>query len=170
MKHELALIDFKVKLIAATKSMECANLSVIACMRYAISVNCVSVADSMAKAFKVQDKRLWRVKVSALAESGNWEVLEDFGDKKSPIGYAPFVEACMVNHNTHEAEHFALKISDTEERLHCALKWQLYAVAIQCATKLKDTDTLMRIIGESRMDDIKRQAREAITLIEGGKK
>lgn len=149
--------------------MDCVNMPIVGCMRYAIMVNCISLADSMAKTFKVQDKRLWRVKMNALAESGNWDVLEDFGDKKSPIGYSPFVEACMVNHNLREAQHFVEKISDKEERMRCAMKWQLHETAIKCATKLKDIDTLMRICGESRVDTVKNHAKEAIALIEGSK-
>ncbi|WRT66892.1 uncharacterized protein IL334_003855 [Kwoniella shivajii] len=42
--------------------------------------------------WKVPDKRFWWIKLKALAESKNWEGLENFAkSKKSPIGYEPFV-------------------------------------------------------------------------------
>ena len=69
-----------------------------------------SPADAMASAFKVPAKRYWRMKVRALADSENWDLLTVLGEKKSPIGYAPFVEACMVNHNAREAAAFLEKM------------------------------------------------------------
>ena len=40
--------------------------------------------------------RYWLLKIRALAEAGFWQVLEAFAkEKKSPVGYRPFVEACL---------------------------------------------------------------------------
>ena len=124
----------------------------------------------MAKAFKVGDKRYWRIKVFGLAEAGLWEVLSDFADKKkSPIGYSPFVEAAIKYHNRNEALIFVRKMSDTEERLHCALKWSLLEVAVECAAKLKDVETLLQIINLSKTDAVKNEAKRCIAIIEGNK-
>ena len=161
------MFEFKLKLAAQTKSEECLNLPLLETMRFAVLHSRVEVADAMASAFKVPAKRYWRMKVRALADSENWDLLTVLGEKKSPIGYAPFVEACMVNHNAREAAAFLEKMSDARERLECAMKWRLFEGAIQAATKLRDVGALMRVIDDSASENIKSQAKQAIALIEG---
>ena len=72
----MTLIDYKLKLIHITKTMDCANMTIVECIRYAILSNKVDIADAMAKAFKVADKRYWRIKVKALAEAAREAGLE----------------------------------------------------------------------------------------------
>ena len=47
----MTLIDYKLKLIHITKTMDCANMTIVECIRYAILSNKVDIADAMAKAF-----------------------------------------------------------------------------------------------------------------------
>ncbi len=50
-------------------------------------------AAALRKQFSVSDRHFWWLKVRALAESRAWEALDAFAaEKKSPIGYEPFVE------------------------------------------------------------------------------
>uniref|UniRef100_A0A8C0FJE3 Vacuolar protein sorting-associated protein 16 homolog n=1 Tax=Bubo bubo TaxID=30461 RepID=A0A8C0FJE3_BUBBB len=45
-------------------------------------------AEQLYREFKIPDKRYWWLKISALANRGDWEELEKFSkSKKSPIGY-----------------------------------------------------------------------------------
>ena len=163
----MKLLEYKGKLVGQTKSEECWNLPLLETLRFAILHNRVEVADAMAGAFKVPAKRYWRLKVRALADAENWDMLTVLGEKKSPIGYSPFVEACMLNHNSREAAGYLEKISDARERLECAMKWRLFEGAIQAATKLRDVGTLMKVIDDSASESIKSQAKQAIALIEG---
>ena len=40
--------------------------------------------------------RFWFIKLRGLAQAGFWEVLQAFAnEKKSPIGYRPFVDMCL---------------------------------------------------------------------------
>lgn len=149
--------------------MDCVNMTLTECLRYAILNQKVDVADKMAKNFKVNDKRYWRIKVFALAEAGLFDALSILSEKKSPIGYSPFVEAAITNHNRHEALLFLKKMSDTEERLRCAMKWHLYEGAVECAARLKDVDTLYQILNQCRIETVKNEAKRAIALIEGSK-
>lgn len=167
--NEVRLIDTKLKLIAATKSHDCVNMTLVEVLRCAILASKVDIADQAAKAFNVPDKRYWRIKVRALADAGNFDILALFGEKKSPIGYAPFVEACAVNHNQREAALYLPKISDTRERLNCAMKWHLYESAYESAVKLRDVDTLMEILNSTRSDSLKMEVKKAIGIIEGNK-
>lgn len=42
------------------------------------------------------EKRFWYLKIKALAASGQWEALRQFAnEKKSPVGYKPFAQACI---------------------------------------------------------------------------
>lgn len=45
---------------------------------------------------QVPEKRFWHIKIKALAASGQWEALRQFAaEKKSPVGYKPFAQACI---------------------------------------------------------------------------
>uniref|UniRef100_A0A8C0BB69 Vacuolar protein sorting-associated protein 16 homolog n=1 Tax=Buteo japonicus TaxID=224669 RepID=A0A8C0BB69_9AVES len=47
-------------------------------------------AEQLYREFKIPDKRYWWLKISALANRGDWEEMEKFSkSKKSPIGYLP---------------------------------------------------------------------------------
>ncbi|KAG0177300.1 hypothetical protein DFQ28_006131 [Apophysomyces sp. BC1034] len=60
--------------------------------------------------FKVPDKRFWWIKVRALVEVRDWENLEKLAkNKKSPIGYEPFVEECIKAKQYQEASKYILK-------------------------------------------------------------
>lgn len=165
----MKLIDFKLQLISSLKKEDCSNLTLTECLHYAILNQKVDIADKMAKTFKVNDKRYWRIKVFALAEAELWDALAIFSEKKSPIGYSPFVEAAVTYHNRNEALLFLKKMSDTEERLRCAMKWHLYEGAVECALRLKDVDSLYQILNQCRVESVKTEARNAIALIEGNK-
>uniref|UniRef100_A0A673UDK4 Vacuolar protein sorting-associated protein 16 homolog n=1 Tax=Suricata suricatta TaxID=37032 RepID=A0A673UDK4_SURSU len=68
-------------------------------------------AEQLARDFRIPDKRLWWLKLTALADLEDWEELEKFSkSKKSPIGYLPFVEICMKQHNKYEAKKYASRV------------------------------------------------------------
>ena len=165
----MTLIDYKLKLIHITKTMDCANMTIVECIRYAILSNKVDIADAMAKAFKVADKRYWRIKVKALAEAEMYDTLAVLAEKKSPIGYIPFVDACAGMKNLHEAATYLPKIKNDEERMNTAMKWNMYEGAFPCAVKLRDVNTLMKILNSSRNDSLKAEVKVAIATIEGNK-
>ena len=73
-------------------------------------------AESVRKEFKISDKKFWWVKVRALAQTRNWPELEKFAkSKKSPIGYSPFVMACIDNNNKAEAIKYIERVSKEEQ-------------------------------------------------------
>ncbi|XP_043916624.1 vacuolar protein sorting-associated protein 16 homolog [Protopterus annectens] len=77
-------------------------------------------AEQLYKDFKIPDKRFWWLKISALAESGDWEELEKFSkSKKSPIGYLPFVEICMKHGNKYEAKKYLSKVTPEQKVKAC---------------------------------------------------
>uniref|UniRef100_A0A452T5J6 Vacuolar protein sorting-associated protein 16 homolog n=1 Tax=Ursus maritimus TaxID=29073 RepID=A0A452T5J6_URSMA len=73
-------------------------------------------AEQLARDFRIPDKRLWWLKLTALADLEDWEELEKFSkSKKSPIGYLPFVEICMKQHNKYEAKKYASRVGPEQK-------------------------------------------------------
>ncbi|XP_064428982.1 vacuolar protein sorting-associated protein 16 homolog isoform X5 [Mirounga angustirostris] len=72
--------------------------------------------EQLARDFRIPDKRLWWLKLTALADLEDWEELEKFSkSKKSPIGYLPFVEICMKQHNKYEAKKYASRVGPEQK-------------------------------------------------------
>ena len=99
------------------------------------------------KAFKVPDRTFWHVKVSALADSGQWDALRHFSkDRKSPIGYRPFALVCMKHKRSpEETREYIEKISELEQRFGLLLDIALWKDAAEVAFKLKDARRLQEV-------------------------
>lgn len=67
----------------------------------------VKEAEKIQNSFKVPKNRFWWMRILVLVEQDNWAELEEFAKRtKSPIGYEPFVEACLEKNNTKEARNY----------------------------------------------------------------
>ncbi|XP_019850373.1 PREDICTED: vacuolar protein sorting-associated protein 16 homolog [Amphimedon queenslandica] len=65
------------------------------------------VADNLKKKFAMPDTLFWWAKLRALASVANFEEIERFSkQKKSPIGYEPFVEVCLQKNRFTEANKY----------------------------------------------------------------
>jgi len=70
-------------------------------------------AEKIRIGYKVPDRRYWWLRILTLAEKLNWAELEKFSkSKKSPIGYEPFVEVCLEQDNTREAQKYIPRCPD----------------------------------------------------------
>ncbi|XP_031676568.1 vacuolar protein sorting-associated protein 16 homolog isoform X1 [Oncorhynchus kisutch] len=80
-------------------------------------------AEQLYRDFRVPDKRYWWLKLTALAEKDDWEEMEKFAkSKKSPIGYLPFVEVCVKQHNKYEAKKYVSKVTPEQKvKAHLAI-------------------------------------------------
>jgi len=82
-------------------------------------------ANRIQKRFKVPDRRFSHIKVKALAASGQWHALRIFAsEKKSTIGYSPFVRVCVQHGQpVSEVEYYMSRVATVEERssLHAEL-------------------------------------------------
>ena len=57
--------------------------------------------------------RYWLIKINALADGEFWEVLKLFAsEKKSPVGYVPFVEACLRHNKEEEAVEYLPRVGN----------------------------------------------------------
>ncbi|KAG2381634.1 hypothetical protein C9374_006018 [Naegleria lovaniensis] len=94
------------------------------------------------KEFQVSDKKYWWIKIAALSKLGKWNKLEKFSKKKSPIGYRPFVEACLQQKNKLEAAKYIPRVSDIWEKIELYVELQLFKEAMETAFAQKDPDML----------------------------
>ncbi|KAF9588742.1 hypothetical protein IFM89_015179 [Coptis chinensis] len=96
--------------------------------------------------FKVSDKRWYWLKVFALATIRDWEALEKFSkEKKPPIGYRPFVEACIDADEKAEALKYIPKLADPREKAESYVRIGMPKEAADAASQTKDSELLGRL-------------------------
>jgi hypothetical protein len=100
--------------------------------------------------FKVPDKRFWWLRLKALVEMRDWESLEKFAkEKKSPIGYEPFVDLCIEAKANPEAAKYVSKITTPATRAEYYLKLGMWKEAADVAMKEKDPEMLLKLRNNS---------------------
>ncbi|XP_068634091.1 protein VACUOLELESS1 [Aristolochia californica] len=96
--------------------------------------------------FKVSEKKWYWLKVFALATVRDWEALEKFSkEKRPPIGYRPFVEACIDADERAEALKYIPKLSDPRERAESYARIGMAKEAAEAASQSKDGELLGRL-------------------------
>ncbi|KAI9620053.1 hypothetical protein H4Q26_014035 [Puccinia striiformis f. sp. tritici PST-130] len=65
-------------------------------IRQCVKLGLRKQADKLRTDFKVPEKRFWYVKMKALVELKDWDGLENWSGKKSPIGFEPFVNHLLA--------------------------------------------------------------------------
>ncbi|XP_027064710.1 protein VACUOLELESS1 [Coffea arabica] len=96
--------------------------------------------------FKVSEKRWYWLKVFALATIRDWDALEKFSkEKRPPIGYRPFVEACIDADEKGEALKYIPKLSDPRERAEAYARIGMAKEAADAASQAKDNELLGRL-------------------------
>lgn len=64
--------------------------------------------------------RYWWLRITNLANRKDWIELDKFAkQKKSPIGYAPFVDVCLQNDNRQEALKYLPRVNDDIKITYC---------------------------------------------------
>lgn len=105
--------------------------------------------------FKVPDRRFWWLKIKALAQIKDWVTLEKFAkEKKSPIGYGPFVQVCLEANAVKEAEKYILKVQDVAERVEFYILIGRFEEAVENAKQAKSEKLLMDIRNRCNRQDI----------------
>jgi len=78
-------------------------------IRQCVKLGLRKQADKLKVDFKVPEKRFWYVKMKALVELKDWEGLESWSGKKSPIGFEPFVNHLLAMGCHREALRYVAK-------------------------------------------------------------
>jgi hypothetical protein len=133
--------------------------------------NCILIEDKieakLKSDFNVPDKRYWWIKIAAYSKLGKWNKLENFSKKKSPIGYKPFVEACMKRGNSVEALKYIPKVTDPWEKVELYVALAHFKEAIEIAYSQQDIDMLRFIKSEANNSKTKQTVDELITKLGG---
>ncbi|KAM7260084.1 hypothetical protein ACFE04_015825 [Oxalis oulophora] len=96
--------------------------------------------------FKVSEKRWYWLKVFALATIRDWDALEKFSkEKRPPIGFKPFVEACIDADEKGEALKYIPKLADPREKAEAYARIGMAKEAADAASQAKDGELLERL-------------------------
>ncbi|PKI55713.1 hypothetical protein CRG98_023929 [Punica granatum] len=101
---------------------------------------------STKQAIFVSEKRWYWLKVFALATIRDWDALEKFSkEKRPPIGFRPFVEACIDADEKGEALKYIPKLADPRERAESYARIGMAKEAADAASQAKDGELLGRL-------------------------
>nr|CAG4643732.1 EOG090X01BU [Lepidurus arcticus] len=109
-------------------------------------------AEEVARKFKVPERRWWWIKVLTLSELGDWVELDKLAkSKKSPIGYEPFVDACLEHSNRSEAVKYLVRVSE-ELKVKYYVKAGLFEQAAKLALDHRDDEALLYVQSKCASD------------------
>ncbi|XP_035827127.1 vacuolar protein sorting-associated protein 16 homolog [Aplysia californica] len=121
--------------------------------------------EKLRKEFKVPDKRFWMLKISALAEVGDWSELEKLSKtKKPPVTLEVFVDACMKQYNRTEAVRYVSRVQP-EQRVKCLVKVGQFREAAEAAIENKSEEDFDYVL--SRLGLADRQVAETVRGMRG---
>lgn len=105
------------------------------------------LAATFSKKFKVPEKRFYRVKINALAETHQWDALQKFSQEKKnpPCGFKVFAVACLREGEKQMAEAYTARITAVDEKFETLIHLEMYNDALQLAIKLKDPEKLTSV-------------------------
>uniref|UniRef100_K3XBW1 Vacuolar protein sorting-associated protein 16 homolog n=1 Tax=Globisporangium ultimum (strain ATCC 200006 / CBS 805.95 / DAOM BR144) TaxID=431595 RepID=K3XBW1_GLOUD len=123
----------------------------------------LKLAADFSKKFKVPEKRFYRVKIKALAETQQWDALQKFSMEKKnpPCGFKAFAVACLAEGEKQQAEAYTARITAVDEKFETLIHLEMYQDALQLAIKLKDPEKLTSVRNLCGDTDICNQADKA---------
>ena len=164
---EMALLQSLHSKFESEFNQQFKNLSVNETVKKLIAFDKESLAQKMKSEFKIPDKRFWYLKVDAYSGSRDFENLEKFArSKKSPIGYEPFVDACVKQGNLLEAKKYILKC-DVNRRADLYLKIGALKEAAESALSTKNVAMLQLIRSRSQNSAFNQELDAMIVGIKG---
>ena len=103
------------------------------------------LADKLKSEFKVTDRRYFWIKVRAFGDNQQWAELSNLAkNKKSPIGFGPFIDQCLKHGEKSEASKY-LALLSVEEKLRYCVKLGLVKEAAEAAFTLRDMNALTQL-------------------------
>ncbi|GAB2222949.1 hypothetical protein Droror1_Dr00017081 [Drosera rotundifolia] len=140
------LLRFQHELEVKTKQAIFVDSSISDTIRTCIVIGNHKDALRVKTEFKVSEKRWYWLKVFALATIGDWNGLEKFSkEKRPPIGYKPFVEACIEHDEKNEALKYIPKLSNPREKAEAYARIGMANEAAEAASQAKDSELLGRL-------------------------
>lgn len=97
--------------------------------------------------FKVPEKRFWHIEVSTLAKCRSWQELAKRANNKKvpPIGFGPFVEACVEQKAFVEAARYIVRLPEPHQQMEWLCHIGYWKEAVDVAAGEKDEQALQVI-------------------------
>lgn len=132
------------------------DLSVSEVIEQYIALGKLRNAVAVKNAFKVPDNRFWYIEVRTLAKAGNWaELAKLTANKKAPpIGFQPFVEACVEQKNFAEAARYIARLPDPHEQMEWFGNIGYWKEAADVAARERDMEALQLIRSRCRQPQV----------------
>ncbi|OQR84802.1 vacuolar protein sorting-associated protein [Achlya hypogyna] len=123
----------------------------------------LQLAAGLAKKFKVPEKRFYHVKIKALAETQQWDTLHKFSQEKKnpPCGFKAFAVACLREGEKGQAESYAARITQPDEKFETLIHLAMWPAALELAVKLKDPEKLSKVGNTCQSAEIQAQVDQA---------
>ncbi|EOA29029.1 hypothetical protein CARUB_v10025283mg [Capsella rubella] len=138
------LLKIQHELEASTKQAIFVDSSINDTIRTCIVLGNNRAAIKVKTEFKVSDKRWYWLKAFALATIKDWAALEKFSkEKRPPMGFRPFVEACIDADEKAEALKYIPKLSDLVERGEAYARIGMAKEAADAAAQANDGGELL---------------------------
>ncbi|PIC42080.1 hypothetical protein B9Z55_009271 [Caenorhabditis nigoni] len=120
----------------------------------------IEIADDTAKVAQLKqqarlnDKQVLLWTIEGLAKKGKMEQLFDLAQKRSPIGYAPFVKACVRYKRNEEVNKYFAKANGYSDLVAANLAKKNYVDAAKLAYDRRDREVLHAIHMKSHDDPV----------------
>lgn len=124
----------------------------------------IKEAEKMRVEFKIPERRYWWLRVLAHAQACHWEELANFSkNKKNPIGFEPFVDACLKYRRKNEAQKYAMRVKD-ENKVTYLVKCGLLEEATKVAQEQRSVSSLNEVLAACGPQDTPLQSRIQMLL------
>ncbi|XP_026744401.1 vacuolar protein sorting-associated protein 16 homolog [Trichoplusia ni] len=119
----------------------------------------IKLADKLRSEYKMPDRRYWWLRILTLAEKDDWTELDKFSkSKKSPVGYEPFVDACLKYCKHDEALKYLPRCSD-DIKVKYYVKAGFYEEAAEVAFEQKDESALLFVQNKCPQNEYSKHAK-----------
>jgi vacuolar protein sorting-associated protein 16 len=119
-----------------------------------VSQGDIKMQKQLRRDFKLDERHFWHIRVRTLANCKAWDELENMAKSRSPVGFEPFVEACVANNAKVEAAKYIRMLSDHRTKLEWLCNLDMWKDAAQVADAAKDPDALVVIRHRCRRSDV----------------
>ncbi|CAK1543933.1 unnamed protein product [Leptosia nina] len=124
----------------------------------------IKLADKLRSEYEMPDRRYWWLRILKLAEKDKWDELEKFSkSKKSPIGFEPFVDACLTRGQNDEALKYLPRCRD-DIKVKYYVKAGFYEEAAQVAFNQKDQSALFFVQNKCPVQETTKHAKISALL------
>ncbi|XP_043252548.1 vacuolar protein sorting-associated protein 16 homolog isoform X1 [Colletes gigas] len=110
--------------------------------------NELKLAEKLRSEYRIPDRRYWWLRIQCLSAQDMWEELEKFSkSKKSPIGYEPFIDQCLMYNKETEAKKYLPKVKK-ELKVKYLIKLKMLSEAVDAAAEQEDVSALTFVLAQ----------------------